>query len=77
MYFAVRTNQIEMVKYLVEVANVTIGKLDRWGGAALDYALAGSAVETYLLSKNATRKLGSSTIITTAMSPKAPNMTDN
>lgn len=66
-----------MIKYLIEVAGVKPNKIDRWGGTALDYAPVGSAIEAYLLSKNATRKLGTKEQIATPMHANDGNMTED
>ena len=76
LYFAVRTNQIKVVKYLVEEAGVFINKLDRWRGTALDYAIVGSEVDLYLRSFNATKRLDAKSALP-LMSPTALNMTDD
>lgn len=40
LYFAVRGNKVESVRYLVEEGVVDVNKRDRWGGTALNYAKA-------------------------------------
>ncbi|TNV87923.1 hypothetical protein FGO68_gene15699 [Halteria grandinella] len=49
LYFAVRGQQLDVVKYLLETAKVDVNKRDRWGGAPIDYTARGSAMEAILI----------------------------
>lgn len=48
LIYAVKTKRVDIVKYLVDTVEVVLNKVDRWGGTAIDYALNGTEIHTYL-----------------------------
>ncbi|TNV87779.1 hypothetical protein FGO68_gene3038 [Halteria grandinella] len=55
LYFAVRGQQLEVVKYLIDTARVEVNKKDRWGAAPIDYTARGSQIEEILLNNGGRR----------------------
>jgi Ankyrin repeats (3 copies) len=55
LYYATRSQNVTIVKYLVDEFGVNVNKKDRWGYRPIDYTQKGSDIEKILLAKGAIR----------------------
>ena len=54
LYYAIRGNQIDAVKYILQY-NVNVNVVDRWGGTPLNFVTPGSEMERLLILRGAKR----------------------
>jgi ankyrin repeat protein len=53
LHTAVRAEKFDAVRYLVNTAQVKVNQIDRWGATPLSYAVKGSEIYLFLLSRGA------------------------
>jgi len=61
------------VKYLLQTASHKVNPLDRWGSTPLNYAIAGSEISKYLLSRGAVN----GTVVPTLIYVARSSLTEN